>query len=352
MSLLQSMKNTLGGLVDEAFLLPPRIGKSFLPPRRTDRASYESEVDFYIGRGFVDRPETFFRLPEEPPRVVGSETGPFRDGKREIVLFESGFEPRNPSLRQRYLASERNRTGILVRWAHTDRPRPTVLCLHGFMLGDPDQAEKMFRVKKLYDAGLDVALLVAPFHWRRAPGGRFASRRAALMPDDVARTAEFFGQAVWDLGHAFSLLAKAGAPRTGLIGASLGGYIGGIFACVSDQPEFLAMMVPAVHFSRPFSPEGFRMRFPLTPELSDKLARVWEFHTPMRMRPRLDPDDILIISSAGDHLCPFAFSDELWKSWGRPRRKVLSGGHWLIFDNRERGRAWYSFLADKGFIKR
>ncbi|MEW5735646.1 MAG: alpha/beta hydrolase [Thermodesulfobacteriota bacterium] len=350
MAIVHRMKNMLGGLVDEAFLLPPRIGKSFLRPRTTDRGTYEAEVDFYINGGFTERPETFFRLPEEPPRVLGVEKKPFKGGAREIVSFASGFTPLNPLVQDRYLVRERNRTGYLVRWVHGDRPRPTVLCMHGFMLGDPDQAERMFRVENLYAAGLDAALLVAPFHWRRAPGGRFASRRAALMPDDVARTAEFFGQAVWDAGHAFSLLEQAGALRVGVIGASLGGYIGGIFACVSDKPAFLAMMVPAVHFSRPFSPDGFRMRFPVTRELGEKLSRVWEFHSPIRMKPRISKDDILIIASKGDHLCPFVFMDELWESWGRPRRRVLSGGHWLIFDNRERGREWYSFLQDKGFL--
>jgi len=41
------------------------------------------------------------------------------------------------------------------------------------LLGDPDQAEAMFKVKTLFDMGLNLALFITPFHWKRAPADKF-----------------------------------------------------------------------------------------------------------------------------------------------------------------------------------
>jgi hypothetical protein len=339
----------LGGFVDGLFLTIPRILKPMKPVRDIDRNTYEKEVDFYIENGYADHPGRFFDFPDTMPGYQVVEEMPFDDGKRQLVSFKSGYEVKNPLKRNSYYSHQSNHTGYLVRWTHGNKGRKTVLCLHGYMLGDPDQAEKMFRIRNLYRMGLDVSLFITPFHWRRAPESR-RQRGIFLQPDDVAMTCECFGQAMYDLYSSIQILADMGSHETGIIGASLGGYIAALFACLSNRISFTAMMVPSVNLSKPFGPGFIKMPFQVDPLLGEKLDRVWGFHSPLNLKPRIAGENILVIASRGDRLCPFEHVRLLCEKWGWPPHRFMTGGHWLVFNGKARGKAWYRFLADKGFI--
>jgi pimeloyl-ACP methyl ester carboxylesterase len=340
----------IGGFVDSLFLGVPRILKPFKPPRNIDRDTYARQAAFYIDEGYADNPASFFDLPETLPDYQVVEEQPYQDGRCQIITWENGYTPRNPLIRNGYLRFDANRTAYLVRWTHGDRNRKTILCLHGYMLGEPRQARRMFKIRRLFNMGLDVCLFIAPFHWRRAPKNP-ALRGIFLQPDDVAMTCECIGQTMHDLRQAFSILNDLGAEKIGIIGASLGGYNSALYACLSDRPAFAAMMVPAVDFSQPFGPGSIRMKFAIDNELGRQLDRVWRLHSPMNFMPRIPKDRILFIASRGDLLCPFEHILELWEKWGRPRRHFMTGGHWLMFRPGERGKAWYEFLGDMGFGK-
>ncbi len=338
-----------GGLIDNLFLTVPRLLMPFKSRAHVlDREEYEAAVNFYIDNGFTDWPETFFTLPDAVPEYRLAEERPYHQGKYQLWTYPSEYVPRNPVIRDRCLACQENRTGYLVRWTHGDHPRPTVLCLHGYMLGEPGQAERMFNIRKLFERGLDAALFVTPFHWRRAPAAR-AERGIFLQPDNVAMTAECLGQAMHDLAATTHILTDLGAERIGLIGASLGGYNAALFAGLSDRPEFSALMVPAINFSAPFGPDDVKLPYSIEADLAEKIRRVWEFHSPLNLSPRIDSDDILVIAARGDKLCPSRHTRKLCRQWQLSRCHFLTGGHWLIFNNRRRGAAWYNFLDEKGF---
>ncbi len=339
-----------GGVVDSLFLAPPKLLLPFKPKRHIDLATYEQQLDYYIDNGFIQSPASFFRLPGLAPTYRLVETKPYHEGKIQVWSFPSGYETRNPMLADSYNDFENNRSGYLIRWTHGDRPRDTVLCLHGFMLGDPRQAARMFKVRKLFEQGLDVALFITPFHWRRAPGNRMR-RGIFLQPDNVPMTCECFGQTMHDLQSTILILDELGMKKIGLIGASLGGYNAALFTCLSDRPAFTAMMVPAVNFSAPFGPDSARLPFPVSSELAGKIRQVWTFHSPANMRPRLTADRILVIASRGDKLCPVEHTRGLCEAWDLTHYHFLTGGHWLIFNDHKKGREWYRFLAQNDFFK-
>jgi hypothetical protein len=216
------------------------------------------------------------------------------------------------------------------------------------MLGDPPQAYRMFRMRKLFELGLDVALFIHPFHWRRAPGSR-ASSRIYLQPDDVGFMSECIGQSIYDLGNAFAILKDQGAGEIGIIGASLGGYAAAAFVGSSEAPGFAALMVPAVNFMHPLGPEGIPMSFPVDDVLGEKIKKVCEFTSPLNLRPRIPKENILVVTSRGDRVCPFKSVRMLCEQWGLSRCHFCTGGHWLVFDD-TRAMAWYGFLKDMGFI--
>ncbi len=349
MNPVSKLLDAAGGLADSLFLLPPYLSGRFLLQRKVARKDFEAELDFYIEEGFTARPESFFVLPEKAPAFSVTDEIPFGGGVRQVLSFESGYVAKNPLARPRHEDYQRNRTAYLVRWVHGDRPRKTVLLLHGLMMGDPRRAEAMFKVPGLFDAGLDLALAVAPFHWLRSPR-KAARRHPPIRPQDPALTAEFVGQAMRDVFSAVAILESLGSPEMGVIGASLGGYLGGLLAALSEKPRFVALMVPAVNFLSPLGPDSFPLDFPVDPGLRRKIHEVFAFHSPARFLPKLPREDILIVASRGDRLCPFENVRDLCEKWGNPPHHFLPGGHWLVFDPKARGRAWYELLARKGFL--
>lgn len=346
---MELLKDLAGSMVDRAFLSIPRLARPFRPARKITRGEYERQVDFYIDGGFADSPESFFTFPSHTPAYSIIERKPYRGGECQVIRYESAYMARNPLLRENYHSYAANRNGYLVRWTHGDGKRKTVLCHHGYMLGEPRQARKMFRVKRLYSEGLDVALFIAPFHWKRSPG-TLKLRGIYLQPDDAAMTCECVGQNMHDLYGAFRILSDLGAPEIGLIGASLGGYAVALFISLTDLASFGAMMVPAVNFTRPLGPDTARLPFPVDDDFREKIRRVWELHSPLNFRPKLPVEKMLVVASRGDMVCPFEYVESLCERWGIGNRHFLTGGHWLIFNRKERGRAWYEFLRERGFL--
>lgn len=338
-----------GSAVDFLFLAPPRLARPFKRMRRITREEYEAEVDFYIDAGYADRPETFFSFPTSIPQYSIIERRAYHNGESQLIQYESGYTAVNPLLRERYHSYQANRNGYLVRWTHGDGNRKTVLCHHGYMLGNPGQAKRMFRMRKLFSLGLDVALFIVPFHWRRS-AGPLMQRGIYLQPDNVAMTCECVGQNMHDLHGSFQILRDMGAMDIGLVGASLGGYNTALFISLTDMASFGAMTVPAFNFSRPLGPDTARLPFAVDEDLREKIKRVWELHSPLNFYPKIPVDRILIVASRGDLICPFKYVNILCDRWGVTRKHFLAGGHWLLFNSGIRGRAWYEFINDMGFI--
>jgi hypothetical protein len=340
--------DSIGSCVDEIFLAPGRVIAALQARRNIDWKRYADDIDFYHEQGYVANPETFFGRPARSPDFRVESQSPYMSGSYQVISFSSLYEPRNPSVRERYRSYPENSTGYLIRWVHGDRPRKTVLCSHGFMMGSPREAERMFKIRKLFSMGLDVALCIHPFHWKRIAGPRSA-RRIYLTLGDTAFTNECVAHSIFDLESSFLMLQKSGVNEIGLIGASLGGYIAGLYAGLSRQPAFVAMMVPALSFLRPISPDVLYRKSPFDNDWRIRARQATEFHSPLNFRPQIPADDILVVASRGDRICPFDPVEKLSAQWGLSNFHWRTGGHWLVFDNK-RGRAWYEFLAAKKFI--
>jgi len=344
----ESLFDFAGSVVDEMFLAPGRLIARLQARRKVNWDEYAREVAFYHEEGYVEQPAAFFIPPPQAPGFKIKTQSSYLDGIYQEISFSSLYEPRNPFVRERYLGYSENRTGYLIRWAHGDKPRRTILCVHGFMMGAPGEAERMFKISKLFSIGLDVALFIQPFHWKRIAGPRSA-RRVYLTLGDTAFTNECVAHSVYDLDNAFAILGEFGATDIGVIGASLGGYVAGVYACLRNKPEFVAMMVPSLSLIRPISPDMFYQRAPFPSGWPAYVSRAADFHSPLNMRPQISADRILVVASRGDKVCPFDLVEELERRWNLSWCFYRTGGHWLVFDNL-RGRAWYNFLREMQFI--
>jgi hypothetical protein len=351
---IQTAKHRFGSDFDEFLLHSAKIFRVLQTrPDREDRERLRSWIDFYLAQGYADQPARFFSFPRKPPKAQISEERPFCDGTVRTYAFPSGYRVRNADFRESYLMGLENQTAYLVHWTHGDRMRKTVVCCHGYSLGDPGQAERMFRVHRLFGLGLDVALFITPFHWKRAPSllQRFSPPFPFRHP---VLGLEGFGQAMYDLYSSFLLLTEMGASKIGLIGASLGGYIAALFVSLTRRADLVTLIVPFLDFESlrlpagPFSRE--EQKGEERPALKEEIAALWRIHSPFSQTCKLPPDRCLLIASMGDRLCPFEDVRRLYEHWGEPEHFFLRGGHALFFPRRGRGEAWYRFLHKHDFI--
>lgn len=322
-------------------------------PDPEDSGQSRSWIDDYLGPPYEDNPARFFSFPRKPPKAEVVEERPFREGTVRTYAFRSGYRVRNPRFRASYLEARENRTAYLVHWAHGDGMRNTILCCHGYSLGDPRQAERMFRVPRLFGLGLDVGLFITPFHWKRASSllQRFSPPFPFRHP---VLGLEGFGQAMYDLCSSCLLLEERGASRLGLIGASLGGYIAALFVSLTGRVDLATLVVPFLDFNSLRLPAGpFHRKERAdrgSTSLKESIGRLWRIHSPFSHACKLPPDRCLLIASMGDRLCPFEDVKRLYEHWGKPQHFFLRGGHTLFFPRRGRGEAWYRFLAEHDFI--
>jgi hypothetical protein len=353
-SWIETAQHRFGTDLDELLLHSARVLRIVQRSRVEEEADrLRSLIAFYLGPPYSGRPGRFFSFPRKAPEAEIVYERPFAGGCVRTYAFRSGYRVRNPAFRDSYLGARENRTAYLAHWRHGDRPRNTVLCCHGYSLGDPKQAEGMFRVHRLFGLGLDVALFITPFHWKRASSllQRFSPPFPFRHP---VLGLEGFGQAMYDLYSSFLLLEERGASRIGLIGASLGGYLAALFVSLTAKADLVTLVVPFLDFrslrvpAGPFLYGGRKKQEGAG--LRGEIESLWRIHSPFSHACRLPPDRCLLIASKGDRLCPFEDVKRLHEHWGGPKHLFLRGGHTLFFPRRARGAAWYGFLEETGFL--
>ena len=341
----REMLNYIGGLPDYAMrVFPGLLRKTRCSPEHLD------ELSFYFPEKWNGEGKQFLSVPGEAPEhaVEGTDRSRREDVTVEVIRYPSRYQPRNPRLREAFRKHERNRDGYLVWWRHkqVSGRRPLVLCVHGLLMAEPGRAERMFRIWKLLKLGLDVALYIQPFHWRRSRGGR----QYLVNSNNVPYSIEAFGQNIHDLQSAVLLLKSQGYDRIGLIGASLGGYTLALYSTVSPPVDFLFLVVPLIDLYDFIQPRRGALS-PLSGEKADSPVReAIKVVSPLANEPRFDRNRIKVVMHGGDRLCRAGYTREWVRKWSVPNPVEVVGGHWLYFDRRARGNAWYGWLGECGYL--
>jgi hypothetical protein len=253
----------------------------------------------------------------------------------EELRFESEFEPRDPEIRERYLAVRPNRTARALLWRHAAGPRPTLILIHGYGMGRPSFDARVFDVPRLHQRlGLDVALVTLPLHGARAAGRRSG---AGFLDAHPLATNAAFEQAMWELRQLAGWLRAQGSPGLGVHGMSLGGYTAALFASLERGLACVVPLVPAVSLAAilgaSHSPEERRRRESLG--IDDALlSEAWASHEPLRHRPRVAPEGRLILAGLSDRICTPDQVEALWRHWEKPSIHWFPGSHLAPFGRR------------------
>jgi hypothetical protein len=294
------------------------------------RALYEKE-------GWLHEPRTFHRQPrplerfERETLTIGRGRGALR---YDHLRYPSEYEPveADPG-RRRWLAFEKNQTAHAYLLEHPGEPRPWVVCIHGFAMGDPAINFSGFGARWLHEElGLNVAFSVLPLHGPRASGRMSGGE---MVVADYVNAVHVFAQAVWDARRLIHWLrGDRDAEGIAVYGISLGGYTASLLAGIEEGLDCVIAGIPAVDFpglARDNEPWVMRAyaRSSAT-EIDWRLVReVTHVISPLSFEPCLPLEKRFIFACTGDHLTRPPQARALWRHWGRPEICWLPGGHVL-----------------------
>lgn len=280
-----------------------------------------------------------------PPARVRISTTRHRDdldGRRriDVVRFRSPYRALNPALRREYARPDnRNRIVAAHHWRHSEGPRPTLCVIHGFGASPVWFNAAFFSLEAFFVDGWDVLLYTLPFHGGR--GGRAIPDGIGMFGAGAARIHESIAQAVFDFRILLDHLERYGAPRIGVTGLSLGGYVSALLAAVEKRLDFVIPNAPVTWMpalidswipANAVVGAGRRML-----GISDELlARSFALHSPLTYPPVVPKRRLMIVRGLGDKLAPPEQAELLWEHWRRPRMHSFAGSHVLHF-----GRAAY-----------
>jgi pimeloyl-ACP methyl ester carboxylesterase len=272
---------------------------------------------------FSDR-ATFF----PPPGPVAPTVRHVRElpwgGECVELSWASAFQPFDPRAGERYLAQVPNRTAY-ARFYGRGGGRPAVIAIHGYMGGHWAIEERAWPIRSLNRWGLDVAVVVLPFHGVRASAGTGAP---PFPGGDPRVTNEGFRQVVTDLRSLAGILRDRGATAVGVMGMSLGGYATALLATLEPDLAFAVPLIPlasVADFARDQGRLGTGENAALQHAALEGANRVV---SPFARPSLVARDRVLIAAAVADRVTPIAHAERLAAHFDVPLLRV-HGGHLL-----------------------
>lgn len=205
-------------------------GASLAATLRGERCSHVGDDDDIFHQ---PRPLPEFTVTEAPrPREV--EGGVF-----EKILWPSVYRAED------HRSHFNNDEVVAWYWHHGDRPRPTIVRVHGFLTPWWEVNEYYLGSRFLYELGCDVVLKTLPHHGPRSRNAKnvsgmdFVSRGIDALNHNVV-------QSTYDIRTLLDYLQRQGVERMGITGVSLGGYTSALLAGLDSRFEFAMPLMPMV----------------------------------------------------------------------------------------------------------
>jgi len=204
------------------------------------------------------------------------------------------------------------------------KEKPTVVLLHGWNAQTAYRTLFPSLARRLAKQGVNVAMFELPYHSQRKPRGKGATRN--FLSGDLVHVVQAAHQALADARALVAWLKEQGCPQVGLWGISLGAWLSGLLACADSQVDFAVLMTPVSRMDRLIAELDFCA--PIRRSIGDAKLRLDRMNLTSH-KPKLAPENILVVASEHDLFAPVRTAEELCEVWGvtelwRPRHGHIS----------------------------
>ena len=271
-------------------------------------------------RGWAERPETLHPAPPAPERVYVQQARVY-GWTYERVSYPSGYVP-DPELPGAEVWAQHQNNRQAVGWLlrHPGPPRPWLVCLHGYRMGEPWLDLMLFPPRWLHERlGLNVFMPIMPLHGPRRVGLRSGDQYLDGNPLDLLNAQV---QALWDMRRALAWLrSQEEKPRIGVLGYSLGGYNAALLAQYDDDLDFVIAGIPPSDWAStlwrhiPPAHRDYLAAHGLDLERYRQLLRPV---SPLTLPPKLERERLYIFAGTADRLVLPDQSMALAKHWQVP----------------------------------
>lgn len=238
--------------------------------------------------------------------------------------FNGSFDFRFPTPRPGDCTVNNVVHGRFYRCAGQWQERPVIILLHGW--GDISAYKLRFPlIARDYNrAGMNVAMLVAPYHFQRCP-----RKRGEFDHVDCLQLAMRTAQAISEIRALTGWLLGEGCLAVTLWGYSMGALYAGMAVCQDARLAAVVMASPPVR-ARPLM-----QQLAIRPRIRKQLPRIREVCEAWSLtalnltmtQPIIPRENILLIEGIHDLLCPKDDIEDLWQAWGKPDIWRLPHGH-------------------------
>lgn len=301
------------------------------------RSEVHEARQMFRDRGWLSDPAGYHRTPPDLSEVHAWRTK-VRSLDYEHVSFDSEYEPyEGEPGRERWLSRVANRTAHAWVMRHNDdKPRPWLICVHGYEMGMPLIDLSAFRAGRMhYKHGVNLVLPVLPLHGPRKIGKRSGE---GFIAGDFLDSVHAEAQAMWDMRRLLSWIRAQGAETIGLYGLSLGGYNASLLSTFDDRLACVVAGIPATDLVRLTWRHGPAIQVRYTERngmVHDEVQELLSVVSPLVLEPKVRHDRRYIFAGASDRLVPPDQPRDLWLHWDRPSMVWYQGAHMTFGMHRE-----------------